>query len=356
MDRRTVILEADLHVELGSLRLNVDLDIGPGEVVAVLGPNGAGKTTVLRTLAGLERLDRGLIAIDGRRVDQPVTGCFLPPEKRPVGMVMQDYLLFPHLTLLENVAFGPRAKGMSRTSARELARQWLSRVQVGELAHRKPRAISGGQAQRASLARALSTEPRLLLLDEPFAALDVGTRVAMRRELRNHLSEFHGATIVVTHDALDVLALADRVVVLEAGSVAQTGTFEEVTARPRSDYVADLMGVNLFRGTAKGSVVGLTDHEGRFEIAEPLSGPVIVVIRPEMIVLHRERPDGAASNQWPGEITGFDVAGHRIRVLVEGKPPVTVEVSHQAIEALGLVEGSSVWMTVEADQVLAYVA
>jgi molybdate transport system ATP-binding protein len=343
-------------VALGEFRLDANLDIASGEVVAVLGPNGAGKTTVLRTLAGLERLDRGAITIDGLQVDEPARRCFVPPEKRPIGLVLQDYLLFPHLTLLENVAFGPRSHGMPRTSAREVAQRWLDRVKVGELSQRKPRAVSGGQAQRASLARALVTEPRLLLLDEPFAALDVGTRIVMRRELRNHLSEFEGATLVVTHDALDVLALADRVVVLEDGSVAQTGTYDEMTARPRSSYVADLMGVNLFRGTATGPIVELTDHEGRFKTAEPLNGPVNVMIRPDVIVLHRERPETITCNQWAGQVTGFDSLGHRIRVLIDGSPSVTAEVSPEAIEPLGLFEGASVWLSVDPSEVVVYAA
>jgi molybdate transport system ATP-binding protein len=351
-----MILEADLHVELGEFRLDADLDIAAGEVVAVLGPNGAGKTTVLRTLAGLERLDQGAITIDGLPVDDPLGRRFVPPEKRPVGMVLQDYLLFPHLTLLENVAFGPRSHGVPRTSAREVAQRWLDRVKVGELSHRKPRTVSGGQAQRAALARALATDPRLLLLDEPFAALDVGTRIVMRRELRNHLSEFEGATLVVTHDALDVLALADRVVVLEGGSVAQTGTYEEMTARPRSCYVADLMGVNLFRGTAGGDFVELTDHQGRFKTAKPMNGPVHVMIRPDAIVLHRERRATNTCNQWAGQVTGFDRLGHRIRVLVDGSPSVTVELSPEAIEPLGLFEGASVWLSVDPTEVVVYAA
>jgi molybdate transport system ATP-binding protein len=351
---RTVILQADLRVALGDFHLNVELAIASCEVVAVLGPNGAGKTTVLRALAGLERLDQGVITIDGRQVDHPATGSFVPPEKRPVGMVMQDYLLFPHLSLLENVAFGPRSQGTPRAPAREQAQHWLDRVKVGELSHRKPRAVSGGQAQRAALARALATEPRLLLLDEPFAALDVGSRIVMRRDLRTHLSEFEGATVVVTHDALDVLALADRVVVLEGGSVAQAGTYDEITTRPRSSYVADLLGVNLFHGDATGTQVQLTDHEGCFETAGPLTGPVNVVIRPDVIRLHHDKPGRPFFNVWPGQITGLDVMGHHIRVLVDGSPPITAEVGPEAIEPLGLAEGSWVWLSVHPSDVVVY--
>ena len=253
---------AEMHVELGTLHLDVDLAVEAGEVVALLGPNGAGKTTILRALAGLQPLDRGQITIDGRLVDDPATGGFVPAEERPVGVVFQDYLLFPQLTVLENVAFGPRSRGTPKAAARAQAQRWLDRVGVGDLAGHKPRKISGGQAQRTALARALATEPHLLLLDEPLAALDATTRTAVRRDLRRHLADFDGATVLVTHDALDALALADRVVILEDGSVTQAGTLAEVTTQPRSSYVADLIGMNLLRGDAHGTTVDLQRSRG----------------------------------------------------------------------------------------------
>jgi len=351
-----VIVEADLHVSLGTLQLDVELAIGAGEVVALLGPNGAGKTTVLRTLAGLQRVAGGHVAIDGQRVDDPGAGQFVLPEKRPIGVVFQEYLLFPHLTLLENVAFGPRSKGMSRVLARQRAQLWLDRVSLGDLASQKPRAISGGQAQRTALARALSTEPRLLLLDEPFAALDAGTRIALRRDLRSHLALFPGATVLVTHDTLDALALADRVIILEEGAVTQAGNLDEITTRPRSSYVADLIGVNLLRGHAHGTIVELTNHQGQVICAEPTEGPVLVLIPPNAVTLHRDRPQGSARNLWCGEITGFDLMGSRVRVHVEGEVPLTAEVTPAAIAALDLIEGATVWTSVKATEVVVYLA
>jgi molybdate transport system ATP-binding protein len=349
-------VSAALQLTLGTLRLDVALTVEAGEVVALLGPNGAGKTTVLRALAGLQPIDGGQIVIDGLVVDDPASGGFVPAEARPVGVVFQDYLLFPHLSVLENVAFGPRSKGTGKAPARAAAREWLDRVGVGTVAHEKPRRISGGQAQRTALARALATEPRLLLLDEPLAALDAGTRMTVRRDLRRHLAGFDGATVLVTHDALDALALADRVVILEAGSVSQAGTIAEVTSRPRSSYVADLIGVNLLRGVAAGMSVDLVDHAGHLVIADQTVGPVLALIHPRAVSLHRREPEGSPRNQWRGEITGFDLLGDRVRVRLAGDVPLVAEVTPAAVAEMSLAEGETVWATVKATEIETYVA
>ncbi len=232
--------------------------------------------------------------------------------------------------------------------------EWLDRVGIGELAGAKPRRISGGQAQRTALARALATEPRLLLLDEPLAALDVGTRTAVRRDLRRHLDEFDGATVLVTHDALDALALADRVVILEDGSVTQTGTLAEVTTRPRSGYVADLIGMNLLRGDAQGTIVVLSDHHTRLVVAEPVDGPVLALIHPNAVSLHRREPEGSARNRWREQITGFDLLGDRVRVRLDGEVPLVAEVTPAAVAEMGLSEGESVWASVKATEIVTY--
>ena len=347
-------LTAALHLQLGDLHLDLELTVGAGEVVALLGPNGAGKTTVLRALAGLQPIESGRITIGDRVVDEPSTGSFEVPERRPVGVVFQDYLLFPHLTVRENVAFGLRSRGVGKAEARATADTWLARVGVAELAGSKPRAVSGGQAQRTALARALATEPELLLLDEPLAALDAGTRTTVRRDLHRYLSEFGGATVIVTHDALDAIALAARVVILESGHVTQAGTIEEVTTRPRSAYVADLLGVNLLRGTARGTTVDLASGPGRVIVADPVVGPVLLLIHPQAVGLHRNRPEGSARNQWEGRITGFDMLGDRVRVRLAGDVSLVAEVTPAAVAEMGLVEGESVWATVKATEVAAY--
>jgi molybdate transport system ATP-binding protein len=350
-----VTVTAELGLRLGALDLDVGLSVAPGEVHALLGPNGAGKTTVLRALAGLEPIERGRITIDEQLVDDPDAGIFRPPEDRPVGVVFQDHLLFPHLDVLDNVAFGPRARGGSRRAARAMARPWIERVGLTAHAGDRPSVLSGGQSQRAALARALATEPRLLLLDEPLAALDAGTRTTVRRDLRRHLGEFGGATILVTHDPLDALALADRVTILEHGHLTQTGTLAEVTSRPRTAYGAELLGVNLLRGRASAGIVAV-DGGGRVTLGDVVDGPTLVLIRPRSISLHRHRPDTSARNQWPGHVTGFDLLGDHVRVRVAGEVDLVAEVTPAAVDELGLIEGAAVWASVKATDVTSYPA
>ena len=208
-------LEALVRAHLGELVLDAGLEIATGESVVLLGPNGAGKTTLLRALAGLVPLDDGKVVLDGELLEDPAQGWRMPAEQRAVGVVFQDYLLFPHLSLVENVAFGLRARGMKRAEAQTRAGSWLARVGLGHRGAERPNALSGGQAQRVALVRALATKPRLLLLDEPLAALDAGARPALRRDLKRHLSSFVGTRLIVTHDPLEALLLGDRVVEAE---------------------------------------------------------------------------------------------------------------------------------------------
>src|SRR5690606_23995610 len=226
--------------------LDVSLRVAAGEVVALLGPNGAGKTTALRALAGLRPLDAGRIALGDTVLDDPAAGVFVPPDRRPVGVVFQDYLLFPHLSVMDNVAFGLRCRGARRAEARRAAVEWLDRVGLAAQAARRPRDLSGGQAQRVALARALAVHPRLLLLDEPLAALDARIRLETRAHLQRRLRDQQAAPLLVTHDPLDAMVLADRVVVVEDGRVVQEGDAAEITRRPRTDYVARLAGLNLY--------------------------------------------------------------------------------------------------------------
>src|SRR5580692_6730918 len=239
------MLDADIKLRLERLSLDAAVTVGAGEVLALLGPNGAGKSTVLRALAGLLRLAGGWVALDGVVLEDPARRIHVAPEKRPVALMFQDYLLFPHLSAVENVAFGLRARGVDRRQARERARAALERLDVSAVASARPGAMSG----------ALVTEPRLLLLDEPLAALDASTKADVRRQLRSALRASRAANVLVTHDLLDAVALADRMFVIEDGAIVQSGTPAEVTARPRSRYVADLTGVNLLHGTARGAAV-----------------------------------------------------------------------------------------------------
>jgi molybdate transport system ATP-binding protein len=347
------MLSVDAGLQIGELDLRVSFDAHDGETVAVLGPNGAGKTTLLRAVAGLVALDTGVIEIDGTVMDDPASGTFVVPERRGAGVVFQEYLLFPHLTVVENVAFGLRSRGLPRGEARRRASSWLARVGLSDRGDVRPGALSGGQRQRVALARALVTEPRLLLLDEPLAALDAGTRIALRRMLRSELSEFGGARLLVTHELLDAVALADRIVVLEHGRVAQAGTVRDVTSQPRSSYVADLVGVNLLHGTAAGHEVRL-DGGGTVVTADPVAGDVYVAIQPSSVSLHRARPEGSPRNVWSGRVRGLDHLGDRIRIHVDGVVPIVAEVTAGAVGELGLHDGVDVWAAVKATDVDLY--
>jgi molybdate transport system ATP-binding protein len=229
-----VSLTASLAVARGAFDLSLSLAVEPGRTLALLGPNGAGKSTALGALAGIVE-SNGSIILNSRRLDD------LAVEQRRVGYVFQDYLLFPHLSVLENVAFGPRSLGQPKAVARIAAGEWLERLGISELSARRPAQLSGGQAQRVALGRALAASPELLLLDEPLAALDVEVRADVREELARHLKDWGGLTIVVTHSLEDVAALADDVVVLEKGRATQRGTVRELVKAPATQYISRLV-------------------------------------------------------------------------------------------------------------------
>ncbi|MPY38354.1 ABC transporter ATP-binding protein [Streptomyces adustus] len=343
-------LDARLVVDRGTFRLDVALTAAPGDVVALLGPNGAGKTTALRVLAGLVPPSGGHLRLDG----VPLDGT--PPESRPVGVVFQDYLLFPHLTALDNVAFGPRCQGSSKAQARALAAQWLDRMGLADHADAKPRRLSGGQAQRVALARALATRPRLLLLDEPLAALDARTRLEVRGRLRRHLAEFEAVAVLVTHDPLDAMVLADRLVVVEDGRVVQEGAPTDIARHPRTDYIAQLVGLNLYRGRSDGHTVRL-DAGPAVTTTEALSGEVFVAFPPNAVTLYRDRPTGSsARNLWRCEVVGLETHGDRIRADLAGELPIAADLTTVAAAELDLHPGASVWATVKATQTHAYPA
>lgn len=349
-------VEARIETVLGDFRLQADTDLRDGEVVALLGPNGSGKTTLLKALAGLIPLTGGQIEIDGECLDDPQRRTFVLPEHRPVSLVFQDYLLFPHMSAQDNVAFGLRARGTPKAVARDRAREWLERLDLTSKAGAKPTQLSGGQAQKVALARALATGPRLLLLDEPLAALDVANRVAVRRDLRKHLNEFGGATLMVTHDSVDALTLAERVVVLEAGSVVQTGTVDEITRQPRSRHIADLAGMNLYSGVARGNVITVDENRGEIVAAEKADGEVFALIHPKAVSLCVARPEGSQRNLWAGRIDGIEALGDRVRIHIGGTLPLVAEVTAAAVTDLDLHEGKDVWAGVKATEVSAYPA
>jgi molybdate transport system ATP-binding protein len=349
-------LSARLELTRDEFTLDIALDVAAGETMGLLGPNGSGKSTTLRCLAGLEAPRNGRIDISGVTVEDTARGIDLPPERRSVGFVFQDYLLFPHMTVLDNVAFGLRARGEARQAADTRARQWLDRLEIGDLAPRKPGQLSGGQAQRVALARALVIEPDLLLLDEPLAALDAGTRASVRSLLRRHLADFRGAVVLVTHDPMDAMVLADRVVVVEDGHAVQAGTPGDVARRPESAYVAQLVGVNMLRGQAEAGVVTLDDG-GEIRIADQsIEDAVIVALRPEAISVHLQHPEGSARNVWQSRVSSLEARGDLVRLEVEGPPALTAVITPAAVADLGLHEGADVWLTAKATDLDVYPA
>jgi molybdate transport system ATP-binding protein len=346
-----VKLEAAVTVQRGTLTVEAAFEVPGGEVLAVLGPNGAGKSTLVRVLAGLLRPDVGRVAVDGTVWDDGTV--HVPAHERSVGMVFQDALLFPHLSVADNVGFGLRTRGMPRAAARRAAAQWLTRVGLDGFGGRRPGELSGGQAQRAALARALAVDPAVLLLDEPLSALDARTRLTVRAELRRHLAGFPGSTVLVTHDPVDALALADQVVVVEEGRIVQAGSPPDVARRPRTDYVARLVGLSLLAGTADGRTVRL-DGGGVVAVAEEAAGPVFAAVRPESVALYLSRPDGSPRNVWQARLVAATPHGATVRCELAGEVPLIADVTAPAFAELGLAPGAEVWATVKASEVAVY--
>lgn len=352
-------LRVDLQVRQGSFVLDASLRAEPGEIVAVLGPNGAGKSTLLRAIAGLQPIASGRVqlddtVLDGRAADGSSGGVHLTPADRNIGVVFQEHRLFPHLRAIDNVAFGLRARGVSRAEARTSAAQWLGRVGLAEFANRRPAALSGGQAQRVALARALACRPKLLLLDEPLAALDVQTRAEVQGELRNHLATFEGPTLLVTHDPIEALLLSRRILVLENGHIVQDGTAAEIAGRPVTPYVARLVGMNLYAGRARNGVVAL-DAGGELVVPDAADGRVLVSVRPSAFTVHTEQPHASsARNVLAGTVESMAPLADRIRLGVTGPVPALVDVTAQAVAELDLLPGRTVWLAAKATDLASY--
>lgn len=342
-------LEVRFRARRGDFRLDLSLSIPPGKTVALLGPNGAGKSTAVESIAGLLPIESGRIGLAGVTLDEPAAGRFVPPERRQIGVVFQDQLLFPHMTVIENVAFGLRSRPLSTRQTMERAREWLERVGLSGMADRSPGELSGGEAQRVALARALVIEPDLLLLDEPLSALDVTTRARLRRMLAEHLASYPGPRLLITHDPTEALLLAEEIHVLEGGKVTQSGSADDIRLRPRTRYAADLAGSNLFVGVAAGGQVVLEAH--RLHIPSRVEGEVLVTIRPSAISVHRAQPEGSPRNAWPTKIELIERLGERVRLRTGPPLTLTVEITDEATAALGLVEGDQVWVAIKATEI-----
>ena len=350
-------LSVDVVAARGTFEVRATFEAAAGETVALLGPNGSGKSTLVSSIAGLLPPLEGTITLEGVVLDDAAGGAHVPPEERPIGVVFQDLLLFPHLSATDNVAFPLRARGVAKAQARERAARLLERLDVAARANARPRDLSGGEAQRVALARALVAEPALLLLDEPLSALDVGARLRVRELVREELDRFPGVRIIVTHDPVEASTLADLLVLLEDGLVTQIGTPEEIRAAPRSRYAADLVGVNSFRGRLEPLEDGagqLVTSDGSAVAAWPdgfEGGEVIGLLRPADVTLSLEPPVGSARNVFRGAVTSITVEGERARVRIATAPPLVAEVTLSSVQRLGLRDGVVVWASFKAVEV-----
>ncbi|MFL5767741.1 MAG: ABC transporter ATP-binding protein [Actinomycetota bacterium] len=345
-------LSVDVSVSRGAFDVSAEFEAEEGETLALLGPNGSGKSTLVETLAGLLVPDEGRVAFDG--IDLTETA---PPE-RPMGIVFQDLRLFPHLSALDNVAFPLRARKEPREDAKARARVALQHVGAAALAAKRATQLSGGEAQRVALARAIVTEPRLLLLDEPLSALDVRSRRELRALLRQILSEFEGVRVLVTHDPVEAMTLADRIVILEGGRVTHRETPSRIRSAPRTPYAAELVGLNLFSGTLRPLEPGtgaIVSEAGAVVVGWPEDLPessdVVGLLRPADVILHAERPAGSARNVLHGRVELVSVEGERARVRLATAPPVTAEITLGSAERLGVKEGAELWASFKALEV-----
>lgn len=341
-----------LRIEAAVRRRNVELALSAarGKLTALIGPNGSGKSTGVQLIAGALRPDAGSVTINGVRVAEGRH--LVPAHRRKIGYLEQRPLLFPHLTVLDNVAFGPRARGVSRVAARDRARAELAAVGAAQFADRRPRELSGGQAQRVAIARALAIEPDVVLLDEPFAALDAASMPELRRLLRERLAGV--TTLLVTHDLLDVLALADQVVVLDSGRVAAAGGVDELLGAPPTAFVADFVGVNLVHGTARdAATLVLHDGPALVGIGDLVTGrEARATVAPDAISLHRIAPGGSPRNSLAAEVVALDSRGPIVGVSVQvGTQTLRADLTAAAVAELELIPGTPVVAVVKATQV-----
>ena len=325
-----------LHVSLvhplRSFRLELELELGR-ETVAFVGPSGAGKTSVLRAIAGLLRPELGRVALDGETWFDSRAGIDVPPERRSVGLVFQEYALFPHMTVAENVAYA----GPQRVD------ELLELLAIASLRDARPGELSGGERQRVAVARALARDPAALLLDEPLAALDAHTRARVRAELGDLLDRLRLPTLLVTHDFQDAAALAPRVGVLVDGRIVQVGSPAELVATPASPFVADFTGGNLLRGVARPGGGGLTevtlDGGVRIFSTDRLDGHVGAIVYPWEVAVAREVPVDSAQNHLAAPIASMVPVANRVRVRIG---PLTAEITASSAERLALRPGEHV--------------
>ena len=354
-------LRARLDVPIDDFHLRSEIEVGDRATVALLGPNGSGKSTFVRCLAGLMDVPDGEIEVDGVPWLKTAAGIDLAPQERSVGVVFQDLALFPHMTALANVGYGLRARGVSRRVAESKAEEWLRRLDAQHLARRDARSLSGGEAQKVALARALILEPSLLLLDEPLSSLDIENRAEARHLLMSVLSDVAGVKIIVTHDPVEALGMADRLAIMEAGKIVQVGAPNEISVRPRSRYAAKVAGVNLVRGVIeRRDGLTLLNVAGADLVVVPSAAPAgaeaFATFPASSVTLASRRPEGSARNVFPVRVLHVEVLDGRARVALEGPVPLTAEITVQSMGELDVRPGAERWAAVKATEIEVYPA
>lgn len=361
--------ELQLRAVVAERGLDMEFSVSAGEVLAVLGPNGAGKSTALHVIAGLVRPDEGVVRLGSRVLTDTKAGVNVATHDRRVGLLLQDPLLFPHLSVAANVAFGPHSRRRffrsTRATERETALRWLREVGAEGFADRRPRQLSGGQAQRVAIARALAAEPDVLLLDEPLTGLDVAAAAGIRAVLRTVVTRTGCAVVLVTHELLDVFTLADRVLVLEAGKIAESGPVADVLTAPRSHFGARIAGINIVNGTM-GADGWLRDRSGAHWHATPAQQldtsvvNAVAVFPPAAVAVYRDRPHGSPRNTVEVTVAELDVRGSAVlvrgREQSDGAPGLAAEITADAATELRLTPGERVWFSVKAHEVTLYPA
>ena len=341
--KNNYLLDARVILNRDSLTLDVELQLQHGEVIAVLGPNGAGKTSLLHALLGWLELESGWIMVDGEVIDSPDTDSYVPPQHRPFGMVFQDGLLFPHMSVEKNILFGAGKDFNLKPLAESL--------QVSELLAKFPSELSAGERQRAAIARSLAARPKVLFLDEPFSALDIQGKRRGRSLLKEALAIGVSGCLIVTHDLVDAFTLADRVMIIEGGKLTQFDVPDRIRSRPGSEWIADLVGWNYYEGIGEGSVVTLPHGTTIFTAQDDLDGPTSISINPASVSIFKSQPSGSPRNSWLSSIQNIEILDGRARVSLVGEIDICADITTAAANELRQSISSEVWVSVKATEV-----
>jgi molybdenum ABC transporter ATP-binding protein len=354
------MLSVQVKKRLREFPLEIAFDAMPGETLVIIGPSGCGKTTTLNVIAGLVEPDEGRVALGETVLFDSSSGTSLPTEKRSTGYVFQDFALFPHMTVGDNVAYGLRARNRPRHEIAARVDEVLGLLGISELKPRRPGALSGGERQRVALARAVACDAEILLLDEPLGSLDAQTRNHVRGELQRMLQLIGRIAIMVTHDYVDALTFGHRICVLDRGKVLQMGTREEFLHHPKSHFVAELTGVNFFEGAVSASSdnglveIWVGDSRIYATCEERDMGGIMLAFFPSEVTISREPPLTSARNVFRSQVREVVHMGDKVRLSLNGSLPMSAEISANALDELGVREGDTVYASLKATAIKTY--